>query len=159
MAVDILQKRSSVSAALATEQYELVTVGVHMDGKLSFSGGTQMNAVIVDEPPTLILTAASDPTVTRVFQVTFQVETPGWEYPEDGAMRLLVGSNHAGLQVPRDTPTEVTVLLFNGLKKGEKDLGTFQLGLQPSTTENLVDGVPPQITWHDPTILWEPPLE
>jgi hypothetical protein len=160
MAVDIFLNRSSDLLPQRTQSSEPVTVGVHLDsdGRLTFSGGTQGNAVIVADPPTLILAASDDPLVTHLFRVTFQVETSGWEFSEEGAVRLKIGNNDAGLQVLPDTPQEVAVIFYNGLHGKQKDLGSFELGLVKSSSAALVEGgIVPQTIWHDPTILWEPP--
>lgn len=164
MAIEMLSKSTlepafSRSRSTNTSAPEPVSVGVHLnEGKLTFSGGTQGNAVIVADPPMLILTA--DTAETRVFRVGFRVETPGYEFPPDGAIRFQVGNHDAGLQILRDTPTEATVLFFNGLKGKEKDLGSFDIGLQPSITDESFAAAPlpqPMTVWHDPSILWEPP--
>ena len=155
MAVDIFRKRSTESVAPVMLE-ELVTVGGHIDDseKLTFSGGDQGNAVIVPDPPTLILIASK--AEERRFRTTFQVETPGRELSAEGALRLDTGDNHkqVGVQILRDSPTEVTVVFYTDLKDKEKDLGSFALGIAPLFSN---DEAAPLTVWHDPTILWEPP--
>lgn len=163
MAIETLQKRTLEATPFESSTPERVVVGLHMEsGHLTFSGGKQGNAVIVADPPMLILTASAD--MTRFFSVEFRVETPGFEFPPppDGAFRFPVGQNDAGFQVPRDTPEQTTLTIFNGLKGGEQDLTSFDIGLQSVLLPGDLATDQPVLrttatTWHDPSILWDPP--
>ena len=163
MAVETFGKQSTVLTAVEKgEETEEVIVGVHKaDGeKLTFSGGTQGNAVIVSDPPTMILTASSNPLITRIFHVTFRIEASDWEFPKEGALRLMLGSANAGVQILRDTEKEARVRFYTELK-AQKDLGSFELGLVkiPGTSALARESSEvPAPVWHDPTILWEPPM-
>jgi hypothetical protein len=155
MAVDIFRKRSAELISPVAEIEETVNVGVHIDDaeKVTFSGGTQGSAVIIDDPPILILTASKDK--VGMFRVKFRLETPGREFSADGALRLVSGNNNkqVGIQIQREAPAEVTAVFYNDLKGKEKDQGSFELGIPPLSTNGELE---PAI-WHDPTILWEPP--
>lgn len=160
MAIETLQKRTLEATRFEGSAPEQVIVGLHMEsGHLTFSGGKQGNAVIVADPPMLILTASAD--MTRFFSVEFRVETPGFEFPPPpgGAFRFPVGQNDAGFQVPRDAPKQTTLTIFNGLKGSQQDLTSFEVGLQPVpllATDQVVLRAT-TTTWHDPSILWDPP--
>jgi hypothetical protein len=160
MAIETLQKRTLEATRFESSAPERVIVGLHMEtGHLTFSGGEQGNAVIVADPPMLILRASAD--MTRFFSVEFRVETPGFEFPPppDGAFRFPVGKNDAGFQVPRDAPKQTTLTIFNGLKGDEHNLTNFEVGLQPvqllATDQGALQAT--ATTWHDPSILWDPP--